>query len=111
VPDLIAASDALCLLSDAEALPISILEAMALARPVVTTDVGGTAEAVAHAETGLVVQPGDVAGAAAALARLAVQPEWARDLGERGRARQRERFSGAGMLDGYERALAEVATR
>jgi glycosyltransferase involved in cell wall biosynthesis len=110
-PDLIAASDALCLLSDAEALPISILEAMALARPVVTTDVGGTAEAVAHAETGLVVQPGDVGAAAGALARLAVQPEWARELGERGRERQRERFSGEAMVAGYERALAEVATR
>jgi glycosyltransferase involved in cell wall biosynthesis len=111
VPDLIGASDALCLLSDAEALPISILEAMALARPVVTTDVGGTAEAVAHAETGLVVEPGNVAAAAAALARLAVQPEWATELGERGRARQRERFSGRAMVAGYERALAEVATR
>jgi glycosyltransferase involved in cell wall biosynthesis len=111
VPDLIAASDALCLLSEAEALPISILEAMALSRPVVTTDVGGTSEAVAHAETGLVVQPGDTAAAAAALARLAVQPEWARELGQRGQERQRERYSGEAMVDGYEQALAEVATR
>jgi glycosyltransferase involved in cell wall biosynthesis len=111
VPDLIAASDAFCLLSDAEALPMSILEAMALARPVVTTDVGGTAEAVAHAETGLVVRPGDAQAAAAALARLAVQPDWARELGERGRERQRERFSGAAMVDGYERALGELAER
>ena len=48
---------------------------------------------------------------AAALARLAAQPDWARELGERGRARQRERFSGEAMVEGYERALAEVATR
>ena len=108
VPDLLVACDALCLLSEAEALPLGILEAMALGRPVVTTDVGGTSEAVAHAETGLVV---DRAAAAGALARLAAQPEWARELGERGRARQRERFSGEAMVDGYERALAEVATR
>ena len=108
VPDLMAASEAVCLLSEAEALPNSILEAMALGRPVVTTDVGGTAEAVAHAETGLVVE---AAGAAGALARLAAQPDWARELGERGRTRQRERFSGEAMVDGYERTLAEVATR
>jgi glycosyltransferase involved in cell wall biosynthesis len=108
VPDLLAAADALCLLSEAEALPIGILEAMALGRPVVTTDVGGTSEAVAHAETGLVV---DAAGAAGALARLAAQPDWARELGERGRARQREHFSGEAMVEGYERALAEVASR
>ena len=111
VPDLIAACDALCLLSEAEALPISILEAMALGRPVVTTDVGGTAEAVAHEETGLVVAPRDVAGAAEALVRLASDPGWARSLGERGRGRQRERYSGEVMVDGYERALGEVATR
>ena len=111
VPDLIAACDAVCLLSEAEALPIGILEAMALGRPVVTTDVGGTSEAVAHAQTGLVVAPGDGEAATGALARLAAQPEWARELGERGRARQRERFDGEAMVEAYERALAEVATR
>jgi glycosyltransferase involved in cell wall biosynthesis len=108
VPDLVAACDAFCLLSQAEALPMSILEAMALGRPVVTTDVGGTTEAVVHAQTGLVVAPSAGAGA---LARLAAQPEWARELGERGRERQRERFSGEAMVEGYERELGEVARR
>lgn len=111
VPDLLAACDAFCLLSEAEALPMSILEAMALERPVVTTDVGGTVEAVAHAQTGLIVPPRDTGAAAAALARLAAQPAWARELGERGRERQRELFDGEAMVDGYERTLAEVATR
>jgi glycosyltransferase involved in cell wall biosynthesis len=111
VPDLIAACDALCLLSEAEALPISILEAMALARPVLTSDVGGAREAVAHGQTGLVVAPRDPAAAAEALVRLASHPQWARELGERGRARQRQRFAGEAMVDAYERTLAEVATR
>jgi glycosyltransferase involved in cell wall biosynthesis len=111
VPDLLAACDAFCLLSEAEALPISILEAMALARPVVTTDVGGAREAVAHAQTGLVVPARDAAAATNALARLAAQPQWARELGESGRERQRERFDGAAMVESYEAALAEVATR
>jgi glycosyltransferase involved in cell wall biosynthesis len=111
VPDVIAASDALCLLSEAEALPISILEAMALGRPVVTTDVGGTSEAVAHEQTGIVVPARDPAAAAAALVRLASRPDWARELGERGRERQRQRFGGDAMVHGYLRALAQVATR
>ena len=68
-------------------------------------------EAVAHAATGLVVPARDAGAAAAAIARLAAQPEWARGLGERGRERQRERFDGAGMVTAYERALSEVATR
>jgi glycosyltransferase involved in cell wall biosynthesis len=111
VPDLLAACDAFCLLSEAEALPMSILEAMALARPVVTTDVGGTVEAVVHAQTGLVVPSHDTGASAAALARLAAQPEWSRELGERGQERQRRVFGGEAMVEGYQRALAGVATR
>jgi glycosyltransferase involved in cell wall biosynthesis len=109
VPDLLGACDALALLSEAEALPMSILEAMALARPVVATDVGGIPEAVADGETGLVVAAGDTAAAAAALAALAANPARARAMGERGRARQRERFDGEAMVDGYLRALERVA--
>ncbi|MGH2715500.1 MAG: glycosyltransferase [Thermoleophilaceae bacterium] len=111
VADLIAACDALALLSEAEALPMSILEAMALARPVITSDVGGAGEAVADGETGIVVPAGDAAAAAAAMTRLAADPERARTMGERGRTRQRERFDGEAMVDGYWRVLEDVATR
>ena len=55
--ELIRGADALCLLSEAEALPMSILEAMALERPVVATNVGGNGEAVLDGETGYVVAP------------------------------------------------------
>jgi glycosyltransferase involved in cell wall biosynthesis len=111
VRELMAACDAVALLSDAEALPMSILEAMALGRPVVTSDVGGAAEPVVNGETGLVVPPGDVAAAAGALANLAADPQRARSMGEAGRARQRERFDGDAMVEGYWRALRAVATR
>jgi glycosyltransferase involved in cell wall biosynthesis len=111
VPDLMAACNAVALLSDAEALPMSILEAMALAKPVVTSDVGGAREAVAHGETGFVVPPGDAAAATAALAKLAADPAAAQAMGERGRARQRKTFDGEAMVEGYWRALEEVATR
>jgi glycosyltransferase involved in cell wall biosynthesis len=111
VPDLMAACDALALLSQAEALPMSILEAMALARPVVASDVGGTPEAVADGETGIVVPAGDAPAAAGALAELAADPSRAREMGERGRLRQRERFGGEAMVEGYLRALEGVARR
>jgi glycosyltransferase involved in cell wall biosynthesis len=112
VPDLVAACNAVSLLSEAEVQPtISILEAMALARPVVATDVGGTGDAVVDGETGIVVTSGDISGAAAALARLAADPVRARGMGERGRARQREKFSGEAMVEGYFRALEGVTAR
>jgi glycosyltransferase involved in cell wall biosynthesis len=103
VPDLMAAADAVCLTSDAEALPMSVLEAMALARPVLATDVGGTAQAVG--DTGLLVAPGDPVAAADALVELAADPARAEALGAAARERQRERFSGEAMVDGYVRVL------
>ena len=111
VSDLMTACDAVALLSDAEALPMSILEAMALGRPVVTSDVGGAGEAVVDGDTGIVVPPGDRAAAAAALVRLAADPAAAHAMGERGRTRQSEHFDGDAMVDGYWRALEEVAKR
>ena len=85
VPDLIAAASAMCLTSEAEALPMSILEAMALGRPVVATDVGGTREAVIDGETGFVVAAGDERAVTRALLDLAADPtapaRWARRAG------------------------------
>jgi glycosyltransferase involved in cell wall biosynthesis len=108
---LIAAAGAVCLPSEAEALPMSILEAMALARPVVATDVGGTRDLIADGETGHLVFPGDGAGIARALLGLAADEKRARRMGEAGRRRQRERFTGAAMVDGYEQAFNEAVGR
>ena len=107
--ELISASDALCLLSEAEALPMSILEAMALERPVLATRVGGTGDAVSDGETGFLVEPGDLAGAQRALLALAEDPERAHAMGAAGRRRQRERFEGEAMVDGYLRAFERIA--
>jgi glycosyltransferase involved in cell wall biosynthesis len=108
---LMAAAGAVCLPSEAEALPMSILEAMALARPVVATDVGGTRDLILDGETGHLVAPGDGAAITRALLALAADEKRARRLGAAGRRRQRERFTGAAMVDGYERAFAEAVER
>lgn len=65
-----AAADLVVVPSAVENLPNTVLEAMACARPVVAFDTGGTADAVRHEETGLVVPTGDAGGLAAAMARL-----------------------------------------
>jgi glycosyltransferase involved in cell wall biosynthesis len=111
VLELIRAADAVCLPSEAEALPMSILEAMALERPVVATDVGGTAEQVVDGETGHLIPAGDADALRRALLALAANPAKARELGVAGRRRQRERFSGEAMVDGYLRSFEETLRR
>jgi glycosyltransferase involved in cell wall biosynthesis len=106
--DLMRGASAVCLTSEAEALPMSVLEAMALERPVVATDVGGTREVVLDGETGYLVEPGDSAAVARALTQLAEDPARARAMGVAGRRRQQERFSGEAMVDGYLAALEEI---
>jgi colanic acid/amylovoran biosynthesis glycosyltransferase len=60
---------------DRDGLPTSVLEAMALGLPVVTTSLNGLAEAVVHDRTGLVVPGHDPEALADALQRLLTDPE------------------------------------
>jgi glycosyltransferase involved in cell wall biosynthesis len=73
--------------SRAEGLPNALLEAMAAARPVVATAVGGVPELVRDGVEGLLVPPDDPAALATAVDRLLADPALARRLGESGRAR------------------------
>lgn len=69
-----------------ENAPISLLEAYALGRPVIGTRIGGIPELVADGQTGLLVEPGDAAMLAEALAALAgLSPTMRAGLGAAGR--------------------------
>jgi L-malate glycosyltransferase len=100
VPALLAGCDVVCLPSSIEGLPLVVLEAMAQARPVVATAVGGTPEVVVDGETGLLVPAGDVEALADALARVLGDRPFADRLGEAGRRRLAAEFSLAAMADG-----------
>jgi glycosyltransferase involved in cell wall biosynthesis len=106
VPDLLAAADVFVLPSWDEGLPLTVLEAMAAATPVVATRVGGTPEAVVDGETGLLVPPGDVDALTRALDDLLGDAGRARRFGDAGRRRVAERFSLSAMC---ERVLATYA--
>ncbi|HWJ61954.1 MAG TPA: glycosyltransferase family 4 protein [Acidimicrobiales bacterium] len=57
-----------------EGLPVVIVEAMAVGVPVIASRLSGIPEIVRHEDTGLLVEPGDAEGLAAALTRIARQP-------------------------------------
>lgn len=70
MPAVIARADAVVLPSFSEGLPLALLEAMALKKPVVATTVGGIPELVRDGVEGRIVNPGDINGLAAALHSL-----------------------------------------
>ena len=89
VPALLSTGDVFVQPSLSEGLSIAILEAMAAAKPVVTTRVGGNPELVADGETGLLVEPKDAGALAAAVIRVLTDAAEARRLGgQRTRAGQ-----------------------
>ena len=101
VPELLSAADVLALSSLWEGLPRVIPQAMAAGLPVVATAIDGSAEAIVHGETGILVPPRDPAALGAALAALLRDPERARAMGEAGRARVVE-FDICRMVDAIE---------
>jgi len=74
------------LTSDAEGLPLTLLEYMAEGLPVVTTDVGQCGKIVRQSESGIVVPPRDPERTAAAVIEILSDPDSARQMGEKGRA-------------------------
>jgi glycosyltransferase involved in cell wall biosynthesis len=85
--------DAALLPSRMEGFSQSLLEAMALGKPVIASAAGGNPELVTDGADGLLVPPLDPAAWAAALERVLLDPALATGLGEAARRTARERFS------------------
>lgn len=90
--ELFRSSDVFAIPSRAETFGIAAVEASAMGLPVVASDVGGFADIVVDGETGLVVEPGDLASLTGALRRLVDDPRLRRGMGEAARRRAVERF-------------------
>ena len=102
--------DAVCVTSRNEGTPLTLIEAMAAGRPVVSTLVGGVGDLLGFhgevetggfkvAERGLIVKEGDAQGFAAALESLAGDPALRRRIAEAGRAYVWERHSHTRLLN------------
>ena len=111
VPALLASVAVAAMPSLNEALSNALLEAMAAGAPVVATRVGGTPEALADGESGLLVPPADVPALAAAITRLLETPLLAARLGRAARQVIEDRFSIARMAMNTQLLYRELLTR
>jgi len=97
------------LASHNEALGVATMEAMAMAVPVVVTRVGGVDELVEDGVSGLFVPPEQPALLADAIAKLAREPELARQLGRNGRATVEAKFQATRSADVLARHILDQA--
>jgi glycosyltransferase involved in cell wall biosynthesis len=104
----IAAADVVVNPSDDEGLPVALLEALALERPVVATAVGGVPAVIRSGETGILVEKGDSAGMAEGITTLLADPEQARRLGKAGRAMVEARYGIETMVRSFEHIYRRV---
>ncbi len=91
-----------------EALPMTILEAMACGLPIVASDIGGIPTAIDHERNGLLFPPGDVDQLASHIGRLLDEPGLAQALGDAARAKAIERFSVERMVRDTEEVFLQV---
>jgi glycosyltransferase involved in cell wall biosynthesis len=109
IPLLLAQSDIFTLITNWEAFPISILEAMRAGLPVIATDIGGVCEAVEDEVNGFLVHPRDPVQLAERLALLITSNGLRRNMGARSRRRFSQNFEWRAMLDKTEVLYATAA--
>jgi glycosyltransferase involved in cell wall biosynthesis len=93
IPDLIGMFDTFVLSSLAEGTPLAILEAMAMEKAVVATNVGAVVEQVVDGVTGIIVPPKNPDEMAKAIIYLLKNPNERVEMGIRGRQRVLSNFS------------------
>lgn len=110
IRELLAAMDVVVLASYAEGIPRVLMEAAAMGKPAVGTDVRGTREVIVPEETGLLVPPRHPEGLAAAINRLLADRPAAECMGQAGRRRAEAQFDERDYFwrtdDVYRRLLA-----
>ncbi len=97
--------------SHMESFGVAVLDAAAVARPVVTTNVGGIPEVVIDGQTGILIPPGDPKSLAEAIIKLGGDVDLMNNMGQAGRTMVNDRFDWNKSLDMmtelYERLIYE----
>ena len=111
MPSIYRSADVFCLPSHWEAMPLSLLEAMATGLPIVATPVGDVPRLVEEGETGFLVPVGQPERLADALQSLLDDVTLRRRMGQAARRRVADRFSVEGTLAQIESLYAELSLR
>ncbi len=103
IPELLNLMDIFVLPSSSrEGLGISIIEAMAVEKPVVATDIGGIPEVVDNGKTGILIPPQNAEAIAKAVIELLFHPGKAKEMGRLGRLRIIDKFTTKRMISDIE---------
>jgi glycosyltransferase involved in cell wall biosynthesis len=92
IPEMMAAMDIVVLASYAEGIPRVLMEAAAMEKPAVGTDVRGTREVIVDGETGYLVPARDAPALADAISRLSADPDQRHNMGKAARQRAEAHF-------------------
>ena len=114
IPAVMAGLDTVLLTSHNEGTPVSLIEAQAAGRPVVSTDVGGVKDVVVSGSTGFITPPGEAGAMSEAILRLVEDEGLRHELGKAGQLFAQKQFSLARLVedtDAYYRQLLQVARR
>jgi len=103
--------DIVMLTSANEGSPVSLIEAMAAARPVVATVVGGVPDLVEPGVNGLLTRAGDPSAMAEAVATLVADPERRRAMGKAGRKRVRDAYGVDRLVSDVDRLYTDLVER
>lgn len=95
---LLAAADIVCLCSEKEGLPRSLMEAMALGKPIVATDVLGTQELVVDNQTGFLTPLADIDAMAEKIKLLVQNPDLCSRFGTASQNRIAENFDETNII-------------
>lgn len=103
--------DVVVLTSRNEGSPVSLIEAMAAARPVVATRVGGVPDLIEDGQQGLLVPADDVEALARAIEDVCSSPDRGRVMGEAGRKRVYPAFTAERLIADLDRLYTELLRR
>jgi len=108
VPRLLAAMDLVVLSSYLEGLGTSLLDAMAMAKPVVGTRVGGIPEMIEEGENGMLVPPRDSGALSMAIIKMLDNKDKLKKMGRAGRKKVLNEFSAQAMVNKTEKVYQEI---